>query len=465
MIEPVAESGSRRLESVGQRLKRLRLERGLSQRELAVPGVSYAYISRIEAGTRQPSVKALRKLAAKLAVSADFLETGSDLAAAEVRELRLADLELAVRLGESGDAEAQLAAILEESLAAGDRGIAARVRLSLALVADERGDHVSAVEHFEEACALERPSAIDHVGVLVTIGRAYGALGAVEREIALYEECIDEVAHLGGEATSTMTRYRIRLSYALSDAGEFKRAEQVLREALKSDPARQDRYMRIRVFWSLARLAEMEGRSRAALRYARRAIALLEQTEDDLQRARAYLLAAWIMNSAGDANGASSQLERAEYILGDGAPADDLAILKVEKARTAALLGSGDDAVGLAEEAIAIVGDQHGATLGTAYWALAAGRALQGDIDAASDAFARSLSLLETHKRWREATEASRAWAQMLRQAGRNDQALDVLDRSAGYANHLPLTETKLARRAPRVSRASIADQTPLKKA
>jgi hypothetical protein len=93
-------------------------------------------------------VKALRKLAAKLGVTADFLETGSDLASAEARELRLADLELGVRLGESGDAEEQLVAILKESLAAGDRGIAARVRLSLALVADERGDHASAVEHF-----------------------------------------------------------------------------------------------------------------------------------------------------------------------------------------------------------------------------------------------------------------------------------------------------------------------------
>ena len=36
-------------ETVGQRLRRLRLERGLSQRQLAAPGVSYAYISRIEA--------------------------------------------------------------------------------------------------------------------------------------------------------------------------------------------------------------------------------------------------------------------------------------------------------------------------------------------------------------------------------------------------------------------------------
>src|SRR6266508_2706620 len=47
-------------ETIGQRLRRLRLERGLSQRELSERGVSYAYISRIEAGARRPSVKALR---------------------------------------------------------------------------------------------------------------------------------------------------------------------------------------------------------------------------------------------------------------------------------------------------------------------------------------------------------------------------------------------------------------------
>ena len=31
-------------ETIGQRLRRLRQERGLSQRELSEPGVSYAYI-------------------------------------------------------------------------------------------------------------------------------------------------------------------------------------------------------------------------------------------------------------------------------------------------------------------------------------------------------------------------------------------------------------------------------------
>src|SRR5207253_7573439 len=63
-------------ETIGSRLKRLRLERGMSQRDLSSPGVSYAYISRIEAGARTPSVKAMRMLAAKLGVTVEQLETG-----------------------------------------------------------------------------------------------------------------------------------------------------------------------------------------------------------------------------------------------------------------------------------------------------------------------------------------------------------------------------------------------------
>src|SRR6184192_4858842 len=87
-------------ETIGERLKRLRLEKGFSQRELSAPGVSYAYISRIEAGSRRPSVKALRELARKLGVSADYLETGSDLRDVDDRELRLADAELKLRLAD-----------------------------------------------------------------------------------------------------------------------------------------------------------------------------------------------------------------------------------------------------------------------------------------------------------------------------------------------------------------------------
>jgi transcriptional regulator with XRE-family HTH domain len=72
----VAGAADRAPAAIGRRLRQRRESLGLSQRDLSEPGVSYAYISRIESGARTPSVKALRKLAPKLGVSVDWLETG-----------------------------------------------------------------------------------------------------------------------------------------------------------------------------------------------------------------------------------------------------------------------------------------------------------------------------------------------------------------------------------------------------
>src|SRR5215470_9906073 len=117
-------------ETIGARLKRLRLHRGLSQRDLSSPGVSYAYISRIEAGARTPSVKALRKLSQKLGVSVEYLETGRDIRDVDDRELRLADAELELRLAQdTTEAEKKLKAVLDEAERAGDVPSSTRARL------------------------------------------------------------------------------------------------------------------------------------------------------------------------------------------------------------------------------------------------------------------------------------------------------------------------------------------------
>lgn len=63
--------------AVGQRIESMRLALGLSQRELQTPGVSYAYISRIEHGTRNPSIEALIAMAKKLDTTALELLTGN----------------------------------------------------------------------------------------------------------------------------------------------------------------------------------------------------------------------------------------------------------------------------------------------------------------------------------------------------------------------------------------------------
>jgi transcriptional regulator with XRE-family HTH domain len=62
---------------IGKRVKEMRLQRGLSQRQIAGPGISYAYVSRIESGTRTPSLKAIVALADKLGVSPLYLLIGS----------------------------------------------------------------------------------------------------------------------------------------------------------------------------------------------------------------------------------------------------------------------------------------------------------------------------------------------------------------------------------------------------
>jgi transcriptional regulator with XRE-family HTH domain len=66
----------KRSETPGARIRRLRLERGLSQRQLAQPGVSYTYLSRIETDQRPASPTALRLLANKLGVLPEYLESG-----------------------------------------------------------------------------------------------------------------------------------------------------------------------------------------------------------------------------------------------------------------------------------------------------------------------------------------------------------------------------------------------------
>jgi transcriptional regulator with XRE-family HTH domain len=70
----------RRVETVGARVARLRLEKGLGQRELAdgLDHCTRSYISRIEAGERNPSIRALVEIGGKLDTTALYLLTGEE---------------------------------------------------------------------------------------------------------------------------------------------------------------------------------------------------------------------------------------------------------------------------------------------------------------------------------------------------------------------------------------------------
>jgi transcriptional regulator with XRE-family HTH domain len=417
-------------ETIGQRLKRLRLERGLSQRELAAPGVSYAYISRIEAGTRQPSVKALRRLATNLGVTADYLETGSQLGPDEERELRLADLELAVRLGDAAAVEEPLVEILDEALRAADATSAMRARASLATIAMEKADWTRAAQLLEGALDGLLFAPVDHYDIYARLGHAYAAFGRPQDAVDLFERCLAGVSDAGGDA-ALEARYAALLSYALSDMGDLARAEQVVSQALSRLDETVDPYMRVRLYWSMARLAHAEGRPSVALGNIRKAIALLQATDDTLHLARAHILAANITLSREDADGAAQHLDRAEQLLGMPMSIDDLVEIAIQRSRIAALREEGARAVTFAREALEFNAGKNPVDDGRAFAALGDGLALEGESPAAEEAYRRAADVLETHGRWRDAANVCRAWARILRESQDEQQALDVLERAA----------------------------------
>jgi transcriptional regulator with XRE-family HTH domain len=64
------------VETAGRRIRRLRIERGLRQQDLAGPGVCVAHVCAVETGTRKAALETLRVIAARLGVIPELLEKG-----------------------------------------------------------------------------------------------------------------------------------------------------------------------------------------------------------------------------------------------------------------------------------------------------------------------------------------------------------------------------------------------------
>ena len=233
------------------------------------------------------------------------------------------------------------------------------------------------------------------------------------------------------EDVSAKVRFATYLSYALSDLGELERAKSVVGEALGRAQEAPDPYSRVRLYWSLARLALMEGKPRSALRQIQRAIGLLEATEDTRQLARAHLSCGEILIDDGQPGQAQGHFELAEKQLGDHADAADLAWLYSEQARASLLLGEDEPAERLARRALSFLAGGDPLKRARAYATLAEAR--PEEIDASQAEFAQALEVLEDERRWPAAASVLRAWSRALRRAGREQAALDVLDRAAAY--------------------------------
>jgi tetratricopeptide (TPR) repeat protein len=374
-------------------------------------------------------------LAKKLGVSADYLETGSEIRESDQRELRIGDAELQLRLSDDpAEAEGKLEQLRDEAIAAGDVLAAARANIALGLAAAAAGRNADAIERLEAGLELAPIAPSGRPDVYATLGRAYAATSRSDKAVEVFERSLEEVEQDAPEDIAAQIRFTTYLSFALTDLGDLDRAQSVLDAALEKADAMTDAYSRVRLYWGLARLNDLQGRPATALDYVRRAIALLAVTDDTLHLARAHLLCGGILMAQGRAEEAGRNFDIAEQLFGSNPEPVDIANLHTDQARRAAHLGDGEEATRRARAALDAVGDEYPHERGNALWALGEGLALTGETDAAHESFQKATSLLEKEGHRRDYVEAYRAWGKFLRRSGREDEALEVLERAADLA-------------------------------
>ena len=378
-------------------------------------------------------MKALRRLAAKLGVTADFLETGSQLAPDERRELHLADLELAMRLSDPSNVEEQLDALLDDALTAADRPAALRARCRL-----RRSQWIARSGRKRRSSWRRRSTTSRSLPSTGTRSTPTSAGPMRSPAAPATPSSCTSAASTGlddaGGDPALEARYATLLSYALSDMGELGRAEDVVGHALARLDETHDPYMRVRLYWSMARLAHAEGRASVALTNVRKAIALLQATDDTLHLARAHILAADITLRARTPT-APRSIWTGRSSCSQPPIQPTISSRSRFSAPASPLCAAGAGTVTLARRALELNAGQNPVDDGRAFATLGDGLALESEPSAAQESYRRAAEVLEANGRWRDAANACRAWARILRESQDEEQAMDVLERG-GRARH-----------------------------
>jgi transcriptional regulator with XRE-family HTH domain len=433
-------------ETVGQRIRRLRLKRKLSLKRLAVPGVSEAYLSRIERGDRPATLKALTIIAPRLGVTVDYLQTGEVVPPEARRELRVADAELELRLGRD---YAKAERVFREEVDADvtEPALVARAQAGLGLLAFRRGENEKAARFLEAATTSGHMPQETRPDLYETLARCYVADGRTLVAIRLLERCLAEAKERAPDDAALQARFWTYLAAAQSALGATDLARRALDEATEAARGKLPPQARTRAWWVKAVNAWNEGHSDSGLMLMRRAIGLLEAGEDTLQLARAHMVAGRMLNLDERHREADDHLERAAAMFTLGADPSDLGILRAEQAKIAAAHGDGEQALTLAREAAALLdGDRYYRTNG--WHGLALAYAAADQPDEAERYFKLALDGLTEDRQWREAAQVARQWARLLRRLDRGEEAFKLMEQATVLATRAIGRETIHARDA-----------------
>jgi len=406
---------------VGRRLKEARERARLSQRQLSFPGCSPAYISRIEAGDRIPSLQLLREMGKRLGVSEDYLATGHER---DEEGASLVEAEIALRLDERELARKLFNEVLERATARDER---ARALGGLGQLAFIEGRPREAINRLEEVRAILGGIQGADVSFADTLGRAYAMIDQLDAAVDIFRASLTAAEERNDSVEAV--RFAVLLANAYIDKAEFTKAEELLEHTLTLAPDSKDPIFRARLYWSQSRLATLQEDHIRAARYARKALNLLELTEHTYYAAQAHQLLAHIELDRNQPQEALELLEKGLALLTNGASAVDVARFKLEEARALIQLDRHEEAASLAMEASGILKDASPHDAGRGYAVVADVYQELGDRAKALELYelaAEVLSAVPT----RYLVDVYQKLAALLEAGGQKDEALEVLKKA-----------------------------------
>ncbi|WP_317444469.1 helix-turn-helix transcriptional regulator [Streptomyces collinus] len=422
-------------EVIGRRVQQLRTERGLTQRQLAEPAYTPAYISTLEAGRARASDEALRHIAGRLGVAYEELAVGRPAHLATGLRLRLTEAQRALADGKAEEAAAQYAALLTEAEGHGLALEQSTALLGLGDCALETGELGQARDHFERAEARlageSLPSRVPAVR-----GRAVSHYLAGELRYAVYllESTLDELNRGGLHDPDALLLLYASAIGPYMDMGAHARAAQAAEFALALAPQAEDPALIARMHRSVARTLLAEGRVAEADASLAKAAELYRQLRLRTELANCHWMRGYVCAQDGELDRAESELRLALDMLSETRAALYRSQAAVELADVLHRRDKSAEAADLLNGVLGDLSSERGAVHAAAAHRLLGIIAEDArDTEAAEEHYVRALSLLERAGAAGDLADLCRLLGDLLRRTGRVEAALDAYRTGLGH--------------------------------
>jgi transcriptional regulator with XRE-family HTH domain len=406
---------------VGTRLKAARTRAGLTQRQLAEPRYTKAYVSALENGLIKPSMAALRFLARKLGTVPEAF-----LADQDTHWERL-DAELRLAAGDWQAAADRFQNILDTDVVGSGRGLA---QLGMAEAAYRLGRAIEAIGHATEARELLTAAGrtADAQRATYWLSAAHAASNDPVRARMLLEELL---ATMSPATADPDLRVRILVALAMNAAvtDEPTVAIGLLEEARRIDADLDDR-RRATLLYSLAQSYRLAGDLEGAVRSGTESLALWKAIDARAESAGIENELALIYLDLGNLAEAERHLVAGQADMRSVGDDFRMAHLADTEARIALERGDVDRAAALAAAALALA-RRTGNTRAELSCLLTAARAArragrQGDAGAMLE---QAVGLAETAPPGR-LREALTEWSELAAEAGDHARAYELTRRA-----------------------------------